>query len=207
MIDITLAIQAGGLSSRMGQDKALMLLLGKPLIEHILSRILHSFVPAEILVITNYPSNYHFLENLYPIHLVNDILPDKGALGGFYTAMKKATYPLVSIVACDLPFCNPDIILSGFEELNQSGEDVFLPYKPNGLEPLFAIYRRETCLPYIKAAIDNNFLKVTAWFSHINVREWKVSPSDEISFFNVNTPEEFYQAEQIAKLNPNIIIR
>jgi len=206
MIDITLAIQAGGLSTRMGQDKALMLFLGKPLIEHILARILDSFVPAEILVVTNYPSKYYFLENLYPIHLVCDIIPGKGALGGLYTSLKQATYPLVSITACDLPFCNPDIILHGFKELNQVGGDVFLPYSQNGLEPLYAVYRQDTCLPYIKASIDNDILKVTAWFSQITVREWRVTPSEVISFFNVNTPQEFEQAEQIARLNQNISI-
>ena len=77
------------------------------------------------------------------------------------------------------------------------------PKSEEGYEPLHAIYRRETCLPAIEAAIDADQWKVIAWFPQVKVR---VLTSDEIkrydtlgfAFWNVNTPEEFAEAEKIA---------
>lgn len=207
MIDLTFAIQAGGHSIRMGQDKALMSFSGKTIIEHILSRIINFFIPDEILIVTDHHSQYSFLTKRYPIRFVSDILPGKGALGGIYTSLKEANLPLVSIVACDLPFFNPAIIMYGFDYMNQSGGDAFIPHSSKGLEPLCAVYRCNTCLPYIKQSLEHNNLKVTSWFSHVNIREWKVPSTDEIYFFNVNTPREFEQANELALLNPDIITR
>ena len=73
-----------------------------------------------------------------------------------------------------------------------------------GYEPIHAVYRRETCLPAIEAAIAADLWKVIAWFPQVKVR---VLTSDEIrrydpqglAFWNVNTPEEFIEAEKIAR--------
>jgi molybdopterin-guanine dinucleotide biosynthesis protein A len=72
-----------------------------------------------------------------------------------------------------------------------------------GYEPLHAVYRRETCLPAIEAAIDANQWKVIAWFPHVKVRiltpeEIKRGDLLGLAFWNVNTPEEFAEAERIA---------
>jgi molybdopterin-guanine dinucleotide biosynthesis protein A len=81
--------------------------------------------------------------------------------------------------------------------------DVVIPKSDEGYEPLHALYRRETCLPAIEAAIDADQWKVIAWFPHVKIR---VLTPDEIrqydpaglAFWNVNTPEEFSKAETIA---------
>jgi molybdopterin-guanine dinucleotide biosynthesis protein A len=76
-----------------------------------------------------------------------------------------------------------------------------------GYEPLHAVYRRETCLPAIEAAIDANQWKVIAWFPHVKVRiltpeEIKRYDPLGLAFWNVNTPEEFAEAERIALSHP-----
>ena len=94
---LTLAIQAGGRSSRMGKDKALLDFGGQPLIQQVLSRL--ESLADETIVTTNHPEDYHFLG--FP--LIPDVIPDRGALGGLYTALNAASHPLVAVVACDLP--------------------------------------------------------------------------------------------------------
>ncbi|MEW6239826.1 MAG: molybdopterin-guanine dinucleotide biosynthesis protein MobB, partial [Chloroflexota bacterium] len=75
-----------------------------------------------------------------------------------------------------------------------------------GFEPLHAVYRRAACLPAIEAAIEADQWKVIAWFPQVKVREWtteeiaRLDPSG-LAFWNVNTPEEFAEAERLARLS------
>ena len=72
-----------------------------------------------------------------------------------------------------------------------------------GYEPLHAVYRRETCLPAIEAAIAADQWKVIAWFPEVKVRvlnadEIKATDPLGLAFWNVNTPDEFAKAEELA---------
>ena len=79
--------------------------------------------------------------------------------------------------------------------------DAVIPSTKHGLEPLHAIYRRETCLPAVKAAIETGQWKVISWHGDVNVRvllpeEIARLDPDGIAFENVNTPEELKAAIQ-----------
>ena len=100
---LTLAIQAGGESRRMGSDKALLLFLGQPMILRVLNRLAR--IADEVLITSNQPENYRFL-GLSPIP---DLLPGFGALGGLFTALSAAGHPYVAVVACDMPFASPEL--------------------------------------------------------------------------------------------------
>jgi len=195
---ITVAIQAGGASSRMGQDKALLPFLGKPLILRIVQRI--SPIANEIIITTNFPANYTFLGlPLYP-----DVLPGRGALGGLYTAMVFAQFPLVAVVACDMPFVNPSLLAALCDRLEETNADVVLPQTDHGLEPLHAVYRRETCLPVVKAALDRGEWRLISWltavkFTKFSLDEVRLYDPDGMAFRNLNTLEEFQEAEETAK--------
>ena len=84
----SLAIIAGGQSRRMGRDKAFVELGGKPLIEHVIQRSA-DLGQAETIIITNKPAQYAHLG----LPMYRDVLPDKGSLGGIYTALVKAKAP------------------------------------------------------------------------------------------------------------------
>ena len=101
---LTIAIQAGGQSRRMGSDKALIHLGGKPLIEHILERV--DGLGDEILITSNYPESLAYLE----IPLVPDAIPGAGALAGLYTALEAAQGDRVLVLACDMPFANRQLL-------------------------------------------------------------------------------------------------
>jgi molybdopterin-guanine dinucleotide biosynthesis protein A len=193
----TIVIQAGGESRRMGQNKALLPFLGQPLIERILERT--SGLADEILVTTNNPDDFRFLGvPLYP-----DLLPDRGALGGLYTALSAASHPLVGIVACDMPFLNSDLLAFEREKLMETKADVVIPETGSGLEPFHAVYRRSTCLEPVKSALDAGKWRVDAWFNQIKLlaltsEEMRLYDPDLVSFWNVNTPEDILRAQKMA---------
>jgi len=196
---LTLCIQAGGKSNRMGEDKALLDFGGQPLIQHMLARL--DSLATEMLITTNHPEGYRFLG----IPLISDVIPDRGALGGLFTALCAASHPLVAVVACDMPFANPKILDTCRDLLLANPDlDVVIPSTEHGLEPLHAVYRRKTCLPAIKAALDAGQWKVISWHSAVNVRvlspqEVALLDPDGLAFENVNTPEEFKKAVKLGQ--------
>jgi molybdopterin-guanine dinucleotide biosynthesis protein A len=194
---ITVVIQAGGMSSRMGEDKALKPFLGRPLIQRVIDRVMP--IADELIVTTNRPSEYEFLN----LRLVPDLKPGRGALGGLYTAIASATSPLVAVVACDMPFASPMLFEGALKLMVEEGADVVIAKTDEGHEPLHALYRRETCLPAIESAIDADQWKVISWFPKVKVRlltpdEVKSFDPSGLCFWNLNTPEEFVEAEQRA---------
>ena len=185
------------MSSRMGEDKALKIFLGKPLIQRVIERMIP--IADEIIVTTNRPAEYTFLN----YRLIPDLKPGRGALGGLYTAIASAAHPLVAVVACDMPFAS-QMFFEGARRLMVKEEaDVVIAQTDEGYEPLHALYRRETCLPAIESAIDADQWKVIAWFPQVKVRtltpdEIKSLDPTGLCFWNLNTPEEFTEAERRA---------
>ncbi|GAB4433589.1 MAG: hypothetical protein Kow002_21020 [Anaerolineales bacterium] len=182
----------------MGQDKALMPFLGRPLIQRVVDRL--TPIADEIIVTTNAPDSYRFLG--LPLH--SDLIPGRGALGGLYTALSSAKHATVAVLACDMPFASATLIEAMNRLLVREDADVVIPDSGGGLEPMHAVYRRETCIPAVKAAIDADKWKLISWFEDVKVRVFtpeEVAPynPDGLTFWNLNTPEEFAQAEQRAR--------
>jgi molybdopterin-guanine dinucleotide biosynthesis protein A len=193
---LTVCIQAGGQSSRMGEDKALKTFLGRPLIQRVVDRL--TPIADEIIVTTNRWDDYAFLN----LRLFADIKPERGALGGLYTAIASATQPIVAVVACDMPFASSRLIEAMSRLLVEEEADVVIAKSEGGYEPLHAVYRREACLPAIEKSIDADQWKVIAWFPQVKVRvltmeEIKSADPEGLAFWNVNTPEEFAKAEKL----------
>jgi molybdenum cofactor guanylyltransferase len=196
---LTIVIQAGGESRRMGQDKALLPFLGKPLIQRILDRVEH--LAGEVLVTTNRPDAYTFLG----LPLFSDIIPGRGALGGLYTALKIAQNPFVAVIACDMPFVSPELIKVEQGLLVSEDQDAVIPRIEGETEPFHAVYRRDACLPAVQASIEADQWRVNSWFPKVRLRYLseaevrKVDPKG-LAFWNVNTPEDLRRAEELANL-------
>lgn len=194
---ITIVLQAGGKSSRMGKDKALVPFLGVPLIKRLRDRFLD--VGDELVVISNDFSGYQDLN----VPLYKDLIPDRGALGGLYTALSVAKNPLVGLIAADLPFASPELLANLFNKLRSSGADGIIPNSGNDLEPLHAVYRRETALPLVKKALGQDLWRMNAWFDQADIlilspEETRNLSSSKYTFMNLNTPEDFRRAEELA---------
>ena len=195
---LTLVIQAGGESLRMGQDKALLPFLGQPLIQRVVARL--AGLADETFVTTNHPQSYGFLD----LPLVADLLPGCGALGGLYTALVTANHPTVAVVACDMPFVHRGLLAAQVEMLLNTPADLVIPGSLKGLEPFHAVYRRDACLPHVQAALDAGERRVDSWFNLVRMRSLKQEEIQlydprMLSFCNINTPEELQLAEQWAK--------
>jgi len=194
---LTVVIQSGGESRRMGQDKGLVPFLGQPLILRMIERL--KPIAAEMIITTNHPAAYQFTG----LPLAPDLIPGRGALGGLYTALSAATQPLAAIVACDMPFISPELLAAERDLLLEKMADAVVPHLGDGVEPFHAVYRCAACLPHIKAAIDADKWRVDAWFSRANIvlmrrNQIEAFDPDLSSFMNVNTPAELRLAEEKA---------
>ena len=195
---LSVVIQAGGQSARMGENKALKPFLGRPLVQRVIERL--APVADELLLTTNQPEDFAFLK----IPLFSDVKPDRGPLGGLYTALVSAKYPFVAVVACDMPFASAPLLVAAADFLDKDKVDVVIAESAEGFEPLHAVYRRETCIPAVESAIEADQWRMISWFPQVKVR--KLSPEElgrydpqGLAFWNVNTPEEFSKAEQRAR--------
>lgn len=189
----SVAIQAGGRSSRFGEDKGLAMLAGIPLIEHVLNRV--ESLATAVLITTNNPDAYRYLG----IRMAGDQIPGAGALQGLRTALRAAAGEQVLLVACDMPFLSPDLLVHLFE---QSGDAlVTIPRWEDRLEPLCAVYSVE-CLPYVDNLLDEGEQRVLALVKGLGMQvvdHETVAEYDPqgLSFFNVNTPQDLRMGEQI----------
>lgn len=186
----------------MGQDKALMPFIGRPLIQRVVDRL--APIADELIVTTNSTENYRFLG----LPLFPDLRPGRGALGGLYTALASATCTSVAVVACDMPFASATLIEAANRLLFEEEADVVIPNPGDGLEPLHAVYRRENCLPAIEAAIESDQWRLISWFPQVKIRilqpeEIKLYDPSGLAFWNLNTPEEFAEAERRANDSPS----
>lgn len=199
MPNFTVAIVAGGKSSRMGADKSFVPLRGRPMIEYVLASI-SDLGQSETILITNRPGDYAHLR--FP--MFTDIIPDQGALGGIYTALYRSQNADVLTLACDMPFLNPALLryIIALRAEHGSPYDVIVPRVNDHPQGLHALYNK-TCLLSIRARIDAHRLKVIGFYDDVRVRyleppEWSRLDPRGLSFHNVNTPEELQAAQHVA---------
>lgn len=191
----SLVIQAGGESKRMGQSKALVDFLGRPLIEHMLARV--APYAADLCITTNEPEKLAYLCGRYPgLRLVTDIYPTRGALFGLYTALTYARYDRVSVVACDMPLFNPAICELEAHLLDRNPSfAACVPICHNKLQPLCATYSREGCLDALEQFATSGNQRITDFLATLPVLtltepDLMQAGIDPSAFTNTNTPQE-----------------
>lgn len=194
MTGLSVAIMAGGKSSRMGTDKAFVPLLGKPLIAYLLASVA-TLDPAETVIITNRPEAYAHLG----LPTASDLMPGMGPLGGIYTALHTCVNPDVLVLACDVPFTNP-ALLAYMASLRADRHDIIVPVRDGHPQGLQAIYHQR-CAGAIRDCLEAGRLKVIAAYERLRVRyldetEWRPFDPDGLSFLNVNTPADLALAAQ-----------
>lgn len=201
---VTVVIQAGGESRRMGQSKALVEFNGRPLI----CRLVERLRPAadEMVITTNEADRLQFLYGMFPdveLTLAPDAYDRRGALPGLYTALDAARCPFVAIVACDMVFASPRLVVAEAIEMAETDADIVVPVNKHGFEPFHATYRKDTCLPAVRRAIDSGKSRVQSVFDDhaIRVVEFaqdrvlRVEPRGGC-FINTNTPDELAHIEK-----------
>lgn len=188
----TLAIQAGGRSSRMGRDKGLVELDGKPLVGHVIERL--AGLAGEVIITTNSPDDYA----RFACRLVADAEPGAGSLAGLHTALAGAWGDPVLVVACDMPFASRRLAAHMLSLIGSA--EAVVPRPGEAFEPMFAVYRR-ACLPAIRRALDRGDRRLISFFDDVLLHviepdEASAIEPDPYAFFNVNTPADLAAAEQ-----------
>lgn len=185
LTDVTGVILAGGRSRRMGRDKATLPVDGQALFERVLG-VLQPLFPA-ILIAGDRPDLCR-----PQVPCVPDLYPGS-ALGGLYTALQAAATPFIFVVACDMPFADPQLIRAILAR--REGHDVVVPRTPSGLEPLFALYGKE-CLMPMRALLEAGRFRIYDFFPQVRVRyldSAELPDGWERSLLNVNTPGDIRQ--------------
>jgi molybdopterin-guanine dinucleotide biosynthesis protein A len=179
-------VLAGGVSSRMGRDKALLAYHGTTLVEHVARAV--SDAAGNVAVIGD-PGRYGALG--YPVY--PDKLPGCGPLGGLYTALSVSTTNWSLVVACDMPGISGAVLRALLDNAAGSKRNcvaaVGLAGKP---EPLCAVYHRR-CLPAVARAIRDKRFKMIDLVQELDV---ETSPVDAAALANVNTPAEWAEFEK-----------
>lgn len=179
-------ILAGGKSSRMKINKALLPIRDKTFIEEIAQQLKHFF--DEIIVITNTPDQYEFLPN----KKYRDIIQNAGPLAGIHSGLTNARNNYSFVTACDMPFMDGTVARTLCTMA--AGYDGVVPKNGTLVQPLFAVYSK-TCIPYIEKCLNEEQYKIMAFYPYVQILypQWSNLLSSEKAakiFFNINTPED-----------------
>lgn len=200
---LSAAVLAGGLSRRMGRDKALLSLrpgdppLAKRVIDHV------GEVADDVFVVSVSRPGY----DQFGVPVVDDLYPGAGVLGGIASALATAAHDHCLVVACDLPFLEPRLLRWMADQ--PRAFDVLVPRVPGRsrqgdgfvLQTLHAIYGKG-CRAPIAAAIARDQLQVIGFFPSVRVTYvdeeilQRYDPGGR-SFFNANSPEAAIEAARL----------
>ena len=185
------AILTGGRATRMGGlRKATLRIGGRSIIERQLD-VLRG-IAAPIFAVSSATG-----EAEGGLAIVRDQFPDRGALGGIYTAIDASPHERVLVVGCDMPFLSAPLI----EYMNGIDADIVVPRSKRGYEPLCAIYSRG-CAAAVRARIERGQLEASVMPDGVRVVEVGSETLAEydahgLLFVNVNTPHDYERANML----------
>jgi len=186
-------ILAGGSSTRMGRDKALLALGESTLIQSLVTRFVEQIGPVIVVLRPGRELSTQQASTVY------DIYQGAGPLAGLHAGLMASPDDENLLLACDMPLADPE--LARYMLTRLSDHDAVVPMLARGPEPLFAVYRK-SCLPAVESSIAAGRLRMRDPLDRLDVL---YIPEDEIrerdpdlrSFFNINTPEDYREALRI----------
>ena len=189
------AVIAGGRASRFdGRAKGLELVGGERILDRVVSALEEAGGLPPVLI-----ANDSDAPNWIPGNtVVGDLIPDRGVLGGIYTAVSIEPSPVL-VVAWDMPFIPSELLRKLIQESH--GYDVFLPASdgPRGVEPLCGVYG-PACAEPIRKQLETKNLKAIGFHDQVKtaylpLEEVAQFGATEKLFFNVNNAEDLRKAE------------
>ncbi|GAB5417698.1 MAG: molybdenum cofactor guanylyltransferase [Crocinitomicaceae bacterium] len=176
-------ILAGGRSSRMGEDKALLQIDGKPMIQHV-SDVLRELCDEVIIASSNEKHAQ------YGDLMVKDSAKDIGPLAGIQAGLLAAKNERSFVLSCDTPFVTKEILEALAEHFE--GEQITLPSSQGRLQPLIAIYGKEV-LTTIASNLERNEHSLMQLQKICSAKVIHFDESESKAFENINTPSEWKQ--------------
>jgi molybdopterin-guanine dinucleotide biosynthesis protein A len=144
------------------------------------------------ILIANAPERYQD----FALPTFTDVLPERGSLGGIYTALVRSQTPYTLCVACDMPFLNVDLLRYLLD--CRDGADAVAPVLNGEIQGLHAVYG-QTCIAPMQACLARGEWRVQDFFAHVQTRfvtPTEIERFDPLfrSFMNLNTPDELAHA-------------
>ncbi|HEY7783526.1 MAG TPA: molybdenum cofactor guanylyltransferase [Pyrinomonadaceae bacterium] len=181
----------GGRSSRMGTDKAALIIDGQTLIQRVTTAL--SSITSSIRLVGNksQPTD--------EFQIVLDRYEQWGALGGLHAALSVCGAEWAAVVACDLPFVTSEL----FERLANSREDfeAVAPIQRDKIpQPLCSLYRIDPCLSKATELIESGERRPIALLQSVRTRWISFDQLSDLEgadhfFDNINTPEDYMRAQ------------
>jgi molybdenum cofactor guanylyltransferase len=193
---VTGIILAGGLSSRMGSEKALLISQGATLISHAINTL--SPLCSDIIISTNNPGRF----DSFPYRKITDTKGGRGPIAGIASALDISDSEINIILAVDMPAIKPEFLSSLLKLF--PGTRAVVPVSGSGkTEPLCGIYSR-SLLPDIKELIRSGNFAVNTIADIVGVKKIQVLPStpgySENMFLNLNNPSDLADWESVNRL-------
>jgi len=189
----SITLLAGGQSRRMGRDKSQLIFGGESLIARAVRRL--RGLSDDVIVVTNAPDQLADLD----ARLIGDALPGGGALSGIHAGLLAARHEFTFVAACDMPFLNLALVrhMAGLAP----GHAVVVPRWQGEFEPLHAFYSC-ACLALVERLLRQGGASIFDMYSALSARylepdEITRFDPEGLSFFNVNTPEDWARAQRI----------
>ncbi len=192
---ISVIVLAGGKSSRMGRDKALLEIDGKCLLER--SCEVAANLTSEVYVMTAWPDRYRSTLSKKCQFLV-EYNPGSGPLIALTQGLTQITTEWILLLACDLPLLNAQMIEHWASDLAAVPPSTLavVPYQNSRWEPLCGFYRQQS-LSSLQSFIEDGGRSFQVWLNQIAVVPLSVGEREAVMLSNCNTLEEF---EQLNKL-------
>lgn len=189
-------VLAGGKSSRMGQDKALMRLGGKLLVLRA-AEILSPFVREVTLLAP--PDRFSNLG----LPVVADQWPDRGPLAAICTGLSSSRADWNIFLACDLPLVSRQFIQLLLQRVRSSCSDAVVPRTADGWQPVSAAYHSR-CRPSFERGIQEGRRSIIGLLDEVRVEvithdEMVSAGLSEVELVNVNTPEDWERIIEFSK--------
>jgi len=186
-------ILAGGASSRMGTDKAQLLIADRTLIQRVANTLFE--VCSTVTVVGREVDDSR-------LKTATDVYPNWGALGGLHGALNACSAEWAFVIACDLPFVSAEMIWSLIKL--KEGYDAVVPVQSDSRpQPLSSLYNVTVCLQQAGQLIEAGKRRPLDLLEQVNTRWVPFSELSQLTdsqnfFLNINTPEDYYEATQRA---------
>jgi molybdopterin-guanine dinucleotide biosynthesis protein A len=193
-INMTAAVLCGGRSRRFGSPKEWLDFNGRPLLAHVVHTVRPLF--SHVLAVGLRPDAPHLPADVEP---VADTLPGAGPLNGIVAALRASKTEHTFFFACDTPLIRPALVRA--MQAQAAGAHAVVPRSGPHFQPLFAIYAR-SCLPIAEKQLAAGRLKISDMYPLLTLRiidehQQRLHDHDLLSFFNINTTQDYERALEL----------
>ncbi len=185
---VTAFLLAGGLSSRMGEDKGLMPWQDTTMAGRVIDTLRQCF--EDIVILSNDGAYWRF-----GLPLIPDLVKGMGPAGGILTGLRNSQTALNFFIACDMPLITPEVI--SFILKNSKAGMITVPLMDNRKQPLCAVYPSSITDEWERQTAMG-IIKMHELLDYFNTRLLKLDgfPAGHLAFANINTKSEYNQLNE-----------